>query len=78
MGDRFRAIQFYQQAKEIRDSGKPDANLAQAYQLLTSSVVADPTFAMGYYEIGNANGDNLWRASAVAAIRRALEWEMAD
>ncbi len=73
MGDRIRAIQFYQQAQQIKEGKVPNANPAQAYQLLSTAVVTDPTFALGFYELGNANSDNLWRASAVAAIRRALE-----
>ncbi len=71
MGDRVRAIQFYHQAQELKDG--PVKDPGRAYQLLSSSVVADPTFALGFYELGNANSDNLWRPAAVAAIRRALE-----
>ncbi len=73
MGDRIRAIEYYQQAQNIKEGKQKSENPAQAYQLLSTSVVTDPTFAMGWYELGNANSDNMWRPAAVAAIRRALE-----
>lgn len=72
MNPRDTAISFYQRALEADknpQAGAPDLK----YQLLSSSVVADPTMSMGFYEIGNINGDNWWRDAAVACYRRALE-----
>lgn len=67
---RTQAINFYQQA--VAAEKRPDAPDLK-YQLLSSSVMADPTLSLGFFELGNANGDNQWRNSAVALYRRALE-----
>lgn len=74
MGDRVHAISLYTQAQQIRDGGNPlKLPPDHAYRLIASSVMADPTMGMGWYEHGNSNSDNTWRAAAVAAYRRALE-----
>lgn len=73
MGDRVRAVQFYTQAQQERDNPQPGRDPTHPYTLLSSSVVADPSFGVGWYELANANADNFWRAAAVAANRRALE-----
>ena len=74
MGDRIHAISLYTQAQQIKDGNNPLKSPPEhAYRLMASSVMADPTMGLGWYEYGNANSDNMWRHAAVAAYRRALE-----
>jgi tetratricopeptide (TPR) repeat protein len=74
MGDRVHAISLYTQAQQIKDGNNPhNMPPEHAYRLMASSVMADPTMGLGWYEYGNANSDNTWRHAAVAAYRRALE-----
>lgn len=70
--NRATALDFYRKAVEADQNRNPDAPDLK-YQLLSSAVVADPTMTMGFYELANTNGDNRWRASAVALHKRALE-----
>lgn len=75
MGDRAAAVQMYVQAVEAQKNRKPGQPLVQdlSYQLVSSAAMADPTMALAFYEIGNANADNSWRTAAVAAYRRMIE-----
>jgi tetratricopeptide (TPR) repeat protein len=74
MGERVHAISLYTQAQQIKDGNNPhNMPMDHAYRLIASSVMADPTIGLGWYEYGNANSDNMWRHAAVAAYRRALE-----
>ena len=50
---------------------KQDPQLA--YRLLCSAVTVDPTFAQGWYSLGNACADLKLLPAACAAFRRALE-----
>lgn len=74
MGDRRAAIQMFnegiQQANAAR-TGSKDFNLA--YQLLSSSVLNDDTFSMGWSELGSTLCDAQQSAAAIAAHRLALE-----
>lgn len=74
MGDRRSAIEMYnqgiQQAQAAREGSK---NFSLAYQLLSSSVLNDDTFAMGFSELGSTLCDAQQSAAAIAAHRLALE-----
>jgi hypothetical protein len=48
-------------------------NPTLGYQLIASSVDIDPTFAHGWFALGNAHSDLKLKAAAVAAYRRALQ-----
>lgn len=72
--NRLHAISLYTQAQQIKDGNNPhNMPMDHAYRLIASSVMADPSMGLGWYEYGNANSDNVWRHAAVAAYRRALE-----
>lgn len=68
MGDRAQAVAFFNLAVEImpRDPGV-------GVRLIGSSVVADPSFAEGWFQVGNYNADAGQTRGAVAAYRRAIE-----
>lgn len=74
MGDRRSAITLYnegiRQAQEARTGSK---NFSLAYQLLSSSVLNDDTFSMGWSELGSTLCDAQQSAAAIAAHRLALE-----
>lgn len=78
MGDRATALQFFNQAAEtVNDKSKPEY-LQHGFQLFSSAVYADPTFATGFYQAGNNGSDLQHLHAAVACWRRALECEMPD
>lgn len=73
MGDRSAALQCFRRAAECaKDAANPQAPQL-SYQLAQSSVIADPTFAQGFFDIGNANFNYQRVAGAIGAWRRALE-----
>lgn len=73
MGDRSAAVNCYSQARAaIADTAIPN-HQQLFYQLLCSSVVADPTFNEGWREVGHANNNLGANQGAIAAYRRALE-----
>jgi tetratricopeptide (TPR) repeat protein len=69
------------QAIEFVNQGVIDTNGANGlpknpqlgYQKICSAVEIDPTFAHGWFNVGNANGDLKLGRAAVAAYRRALQ-----
>lgn len=73
MGNRDRAIQYLNMGNEVAaDLSKPTHG-AHAYGLFCNSVMQDPTFAYGWYNLGNANSDIKMIPAAVAAWRIALD-----
>lgn len=73
MGDRVSAIKFFNQAMTAAQDKTQPQNANLAYQLYSSAVIADPTMAEGWFQIGNANGDMKLTPAAIAAYRRAIE-----
>ncbi len=74
MGDRRSAILLFndgiRQAHEAREGSK---NFSLAYQLLSSSVLNDDNFSMGWSELGSTLCDAQQGAAAIAAHRLALQ-----
>jgi len=74
MGDRTHAIALYAQAQLIKEGNNPhNMPMEHAHRLIASSVMADPSMGLGWYEYGNCSSDTMFRSAAVAAYRRALE-----
>lgn len=73
MGDREAALNCYRQAQvTIGDVNNPQG-VQLGYQLYCSSVIADPTFAQGWIQVGNTDAALGALHGAAAAYRRALE-----
>ena len=70
---RNQAIEFYNQA--VLTVGKD--NLL-AYRMLCSSVTVDPSFAEGWFMMGNTCGDLKMAQASVAAFRRLLQLPIGD
>lgn len=72
--ERAQAIQFADKSviATLGANGQP-VDKQIGYQLASSSVDIDPTFAHGWYVVGNADSDLKLKAAAVAAYRRALQ-----
>ena len=78
MGDRVTAEVFFKQAAEVvADRSKPEF-LQHSFQLFTSAMYADPTYAQVSYQAGNNASDLKHLHAAIACWRRALECEMPD
>ena len=78
MGDRVTAEVFFRQAAEtVADKSRPEF-LTHSYQLFSSAMYADPTYAQASYQAGNNASDLNHPQAAIACWRRALECEMPD
>lgn len=76
MGDRNTAIRFFNNAAAaIQDKSAPEY-LQHGYQLFSSAMNADPTWADAAYQCGNNSSDLGHLHSAIACWRRALECEI--
>ena len=74
VGDRAAALRCYNQARaEIQNAANPN-HQQLFYQLMCSSVIADPTFNAGWQEVGHANNNLGVLHGAIAAYRRVLEF----
>lgn len=70
---RYAAIEMHNKGVEVINAKKDQNYQQQAFQLFASACHADPTFAQGFFQAGNNDGDlNLYLAS-IACYRRALE-----
>lgn len=70
---RFAAVEMHNRAVEVINAKRDQNYQQQAFQLFVSACMADPTFAQGFFQAGNNDGDiNLYLAS-IACYRRALE-----
>lgn len=78
MADRVSAINFFNQAASIPNPANYTGNPQLKYQLFASAVMADPTMAMGVYELANANREMGLLHSAIALYRRLLELPVTD
>jgi hypothetical protein len=67
-GNRTQAVAFHNRAVE---GVEKDPQLA--YKLLVSACDVDPSFAGGFYALGNSNSDLKLLNSAIACFRRTLE-----
>src|ERR1700691_2276058 len=73
MGDREAALNCFRQAQlTIGDVNNPQG-VQLGYQLYCSSVIADPTFAQGWLQVGHTNSALGALHGAIGAYRRALE-----
>lgn len=75
MGDRTQAISFYNAAVKAHNDGpsvNPD-HLQVSYNLFASAVLADPTWAEAWYQLGNNNSDLNLLPASIACYRRVLE-----
>lgn len=71
---RKQAIEFVNQGITATAGANGIAPNAQiGYQLISSAVDVDPTFAHGWFAMGNANGDLKLKEASVACYRRALQ-----
>lgn len=78
MGDRKHAQQLFNQGvTSANDRSKPEY-LTHAFNMFTSSLYADPTWATAAYYTGNSVSDLGFTPAALACWRRALECEMPD
>ena len=78
MGDRATAEQFFNNAVEtVNDKSRPQY-LQHAFQMFSSAMQADPTFATASYQCGNNGSDLGHLHAAIACWRRTLECEMPD
>lgn len=78
MGNRQQALDFINSAvTAINDKTQP-SHLQHGYQLLTSAVLADPTYGHAHYQLGNSNSDLNCLPAAIGNWRRALECELTD
>jgi len=78
MGDRKRAIEFFNQAVTAATDKTQPSHLQHAYQLFSSAVFVDPSFGQGWYQLGNNNNDLNAIQAAIASWRRALTCELDD
>lgn len=78
MGDRNTAIQLYNQGVVSSADKSAPEYLQHAYQMFTSAMNADPTWATACYQCGNNASDLNHFYAAIACWRRALECEMPD
>lgn len=78
MGDRSRAIEFYNSAVNAANDRSQPVHLQHAYQMFSSAVFTDATYGEGWYALGNANNDLKMPLAAIAAWRRALQCELPD
>lgn len=69
---RQKAIDMHSMALAHLPGGTMTEDQPLAYRLLCSAVMLDPSFALGWYWLGNANVDMNLRASAAAAFQRGL------
>lgn len=78
MADRATAEQFFNNAvSTVNDRSRPEY-LQHAFQMFTSAMHVDPTWADAAYQCGNNGSDLGHHHAAVACWRRALECEMPD
>lgn len=78
MGDRATAIQFYNNGAAAASDRSAPEYLQHAFQIFSSAMYADPTFATAAYQCGNNASDLGHHPAAIACWRRALECEMPD
>ena len=72
MGDRQHAIALYNEGVTATNDKNNHDRLVRAYQLFASACVADPTYALAWYQLGNNNYDLKQVPAAIAAWRNAL------
>lgn len=78
MSDRQTAEQFFNNAvTTVNDKSRPEY-LQHAFQMFSSAMYADPTWATAAYQCGNNASDLMHLPAAIACWRRALECEMPD
>lgn len=79
MGDRQKAIEFFNQAvKSVNDTGSDNPDrLKHSYQLFSSACLTDPTWGDSHYQAGNNNSDLEHLPAAIACWRRALQCDVA-
>lgn len=78
MGDRATAEQFFNNGVlTVNDKSRPEY-LQHAFQMFSSAMYADPTWATSAYQCGNNASDLKHLHAAIACWRRALECEMPD
>src|SRR5215475_10717040 len=75
MGDRAKAVEFYNQAANIINAKQPENYQQLAYQMFSSACYADPTWGEAFYWTGNNNSDLKLIHGAIACWRKALEFE---
>lgn len=67
------AVQVYNQGVHANATDKQ-----MAYKLISSSVDIDPTFATGWFQVGNMNAEYGLLAASIACYRRMLEIDDTD
>ncbi|MFA5897696.1 MAG: tetratricopeptide repeat protein [Hyphomicrobium sp.] len=78
MADRKTAEQFFNNGVSAANDRSAPEYLQHAFQMFSSAVYADPTWATAAYQCGNNASDLLMLPTAIACWRRALECEMPD
>jgi tetratricopeptide (TPR) repeat protein len=74
MGDRTTAQAFYNQAVEAHNVRDTDSRMrTHSYQMFASACMADPTWHLPLYQVGNNNFDLKLFHSAISCWRRSLE-----
>jgi hypothetical protein len=78
MGNRESAVDFFNAGQRALHDRSQPSNLQHAYHLFSSTVLADPTYGLGWYWLGNANSDLNMLQAAIAAWRRGLRCDLDD
>src|ERR1700675_1870430 len=75
MGDREHSSQLYNAGVTAINAKDNPEHLANAYQMFSAAVYADPTYGLAVYQAGNNASDLNQLPAAIACYRRALECE---
>lgn len=72
MGNRVAANEMFNAAVTAANDRSQPSHLERSYQLFGSACIADPTFGMAWYQMGNNNADLKRIHAAIASWRVAL------
>lgn len=76
VGNRQAAVDMFNAAVTAANDRSQPSHLERSYQLFGSACIADPTYGLAYYQMGNNNADLKRIHAAIASWRVALTCEI--